>query len=62
MFQLGVLFKHVSELCAFKNFNIRSIDPDQELCKKLHNQIDLVDEERYDVEGKVSKSTLEVGL
>ncbi|CAL8352815.1 unnamed protein product [Merluccius merluccius] len=32
----------------------------QELCKKLHNQIDLVDEERYDVEGKVSKSSIEI--
>uniref|UniRef100_UPI003AADF412 troponin I, fast skeletal muscle-like isoform X2 n=1 Tax=Centroberyx gerrardi TaxID=166262 RepID=UPI003AADF412 len=32
----------------------------QELCKKLHKEIDLVDEERYDVESKVSKSNKEI--
>ena len=57
-----VFLKHVNEHCAFKNLIIRSIEPHQELCKKLHNQIDLVDEERYDAEGKVSKSSREVGL
>lgn len=32
----------------------------QELCRKLHKQIDLVDEERYDMELKVKKSNKEV--
>ncbi|KAG9352440.1 hypothetical protein JZ751_020854, partial [Albula glossodonta] len=32
----------------------------QELCKKLHQRIDAVDEERYDIEGKVSKCDKEI--
>ncbi|XP_054626579.1 troponin I, fast skeletal muscle-like [Dunckerocampus dactyliophorus] len=32
----------------------------QELCRKLHKQIDLVDEERYDMAMKVKKSEKEV--
>ncbi|KAG9475667.1 troponin I, fast skeletal muscle [Eleutherodactylus coqui] len=32
----------------------------QELCKKLHAQIDVVDEERYDMESKVQKSSKEL--
>ncbi|XP_068169783.1 troponin I, fast skeletal muscle-like [Antennarius striatus] len=32
----------------------------QELCRKLHKQIDLVDEERYDMEIKVHKSNKEI--
>uniref|UniRef100_A0A9J8ALN2 Troponin I type 2a (skeletal, fast), tandem duplicate 3 n=1 Tax=Cyprinus carpio carpio TaxID=630221 RepID=A0A9J8ALN2_CYPCA len=32
----------------------------QELCKKLHQQIDKVDEERYDLEAKVAKSNKEI--
>ncbi|KAL3966411.1 troponin I, fast skeletal muscle [Sarotherodon galilaeus] len=32
----------------------------QELCRKLHKQIDLVDEELYDMEVKVAKSNKEV--
>uniref|UniRef100_A0A672QLS9 Troponin I type 2a (skeletal, fast), tandem duplicate 4 n=1 Tax=Sinocyclocheilus grahami TaxID=75366 RepID=A0A672QLS9_SINGR len=32
----------------------------QELCKKLHQQIDQVDEERYDLEAKVAKSDKEI--
>ncbi|XP_051990769.1 troponin I, fast skeletal muscle-like isoform X2 [Xyrauchen texanus] len=31
-----------------------------ELCKKLHQQIDIVDEQRYDMESKVSKSDKEI--
>ncbi|XP_030270320.1 troponin I, fast skeletal muscle-like isoform X2 [Sparus aurata] len=31
-----------------------------ELCRKLHKQIDLVDEERYDMETKVQKSNKEI--
>ncbi|XP_056108132.1 troponin I type 2a (skeletal, fast), tandem duplicate 4 [Rhinichthys klamathensis goyatoka] len=32
----------------------------QDLCKKLHQQIDTIDEERYDLEGKVSKANKEI--
>ncbi|XP_076003081.1 troponin I, fast skeletal muscle-like [Genypterus blacodes] len=32
----------------------------QELCRKLHKQIDLVEDERYDMELKVSKSDKEI--
>lgn len=32
----------------------------QDLCKKLHQQIDKVDEERYDMEAKVAKADKEV--
>ncbi|KAG5849232.1 troponin I, fast skeletal muscle-like [Anguilla rostrata] len=32
----------------------------QELCKKLHQKIDAVDEQRYDMEGKVSKCDKEI--
>lgn len=32
----------------------------QELCRKLHKQIDSVDEERYDMQLKVNKSNKEV--
>uniref|UniRef100_A0A3B3R0U5 Troponin I2, fast skeletal type n=1 Tax=Paramormyrops kingsleyae TaxID=1676925 RepID=A0A3B3R0U5_9TELE len=32
----------------------------QELCKKLHQQIDKVDEERYDLGSKVEKSNKEI--
>ncbi|XP_031695225.1 troponin I, fast skeletal muscle-like [Anarrhichthys ocellatus] len=32
----------------------------QDFCRKLHKQIDLVDEERYDMEVKVTKTNKEV--
>ncbi|CAB1460217.1 unnamed protein product [Pleuronectes platessa] len=32
----------------------------QDLCRKLHQQIDLVDDERYDTEVKVTKSNMEI--
>ena len=32
----------------------------QEFCKKLHQQIDKVDEERYDLESKVGKANKEI--
>ncbi|KAI5100599.1 troponin I, skeletal, fast, partial [Silurus meridionalis] len=32
----------------------------QELCKKLHAKIDKIDEDRYDLESKVSKSNKEI--
>uniref|UniRef100_A0AAY5F135 Troponin I2, fast skeletal type n=1 Tax=Electrophorus electricus TaxID=8005 RepID=A0AAY5F135_ELEEL len=32
----------------------------QDLCRKLHQQIDIVDEQRYDMESKVAKSNKEI--
>ncbi|KAL1271213.1 hypothetical protein QQF64_030229 [Cirrhinus molitorella] len=32
----------------------------QELCRKLHQQIDIIDEQRYDMESKVAKSDKEI--
>ncbi|MEE6477313.1 hypothetical protein FKM82_011472, partial [Ascaphus truei] len=32
----------------------------QELCKKLHREIDITDEERYEIEEKVKKNDLEI--
>jgi hypothetical protein len=32
----------------------------QEFLKELHHKIDVIDEERYDLENKVNKSTKEV--
>lgn len=34
----------------------------QELCKKLHAKIESVDEERYDTEVKLQKTTKEVSI
>lgn len=34
---------------------------DQDLCRQLHARVDKVDEERYDVEAKVTKNIAEVG-
>ncbi|KAJ0056688.1 hypothetical protein NL108_012123 [Boleophthalmus pectinirostris] len=38
----------------------QSVQDLQELCRKLHKSIDLVDDERYDMELKVSKSDKEI--
>ena len=35
---------------------------EQDLCKKMHQKIDVIDEERYDLGSKVGKSDKEVGL
>ncbi|XP_076861747.1 troponin I, fast skeletal muscle-like isoform X7 [Brachyhypopomus gauderio] len=32
----------------------------QEMCRELHHKIDVIDEERYDLESKVSKSSKEI--
>ncbi|XP_041852697.1 troponin I, slow skeletal muscle-like [Melanotaenia boesemani] len=37
-----------------------SIQDLQALCKELHHKIDVVDEERYDIELKVAKNTTEI--
>ncbi|XP_056269354.1 troponin I, fast skeletal muscle-like isoform X2 [Pseudoliparis swirei] len=51
--------EHMEEHCPGFSFP-GCIQDLQELCRKLHKQIDLVDEERYDMEVKVSKSNKEV--
>lgn len=40
-------------------FTSNSSDP-QNLCKELHQKIDVVDEERYDIDLKVTKNDTEV--
>lgn len=40
-------------------FNTNRFDP-QNLCKELHQKIDVVDEERYDIDLKVKKNDTEV--
>ncbi|XP_056269355.1 troponin I, fast skeletal muscle-like isoform X3 [Pseudoliparis swirei] len=50
--------EHMEEHCPGFSFP-GCIQDLQELCRKLHKQIDLVDEERYDMEVKVSKSNKE---
>lgn len=37
-----------------------SLEDIQNLCKELHQKIDVVDEERYDINSKVSKNTTEI--
>lgn len=42
-----------------KRSNTKRFDP-QNLCKELHQKIDVVDEERYDIDAKVTKNDTEV--
>uniref|UniRef100_A0A665WSA3 Troponin I type 2b (skeletal, fast), tandem duplicate 1 n=2 Tax=Echeneis naucrates TaxID=173247 RepID=A0A665WSA3_ECHNA len=51
--------KHMDENCPALTIP-SSMEELQELCRKLHKQIDLVDEERYDMEIKVTKSNKEI--
>ncbi|XP_016325292.1 troponin I, fast skeletal muscle-like [Sinocyclocheilus anshuiensis] len=51
--------KYLSENCPPLSMP-RSAQELQELCKKLHLQIDQVDEERYDLESKVGKASKEI--
>ncbi|KAK5867124.1 hypothetical protein PBY51_011642 [Eleginops maclovinus] len=37
-----------------------SVQDLQNFCKELHQKIDVVDEERYDIDSKVSKCTIEI--
>uniref|UniRef100_A0A8C2WL33 Troponin I2, fast skeletal type n=1 Tax=Cyclopterus lumpus TaxID=8103 RepID=A0A8C2WL33_CYCLU len=50
--------KHMEEHCP--GFSFPGDLQDLQLCRKLHKQIDLVDEERYDMEVKVTKSNKEI--
>ncbi|XP_049903268.1 troponin I, fast skeletal muscle-like [Epinephelus moara] len=51
--------KHMEENCPALSIP-GSMQELQELCRKLHKQIDLVDDERYDMEIKVNKSNKEI--
>lgn len=42
-----------------KRSNTKRSDP-QNLCKELHQKLDVVDEERYDIDAKVMKNDTEV--
>ncbi|XP_056307458.1 troponin I type 2a (skeletal, fast), tandem duplicate 4 isoform X1 [Danio aesculapii] len=50
---------HMSENCPALDLP-GSVQELQDLCKKLHQQIDKVDEERYDMEAKVAKADKEI--
>ncbi|XP_047218708.1 troponin I, fast skeletal muscle-like [Girardinichthys multiradiatus] len=51
--------RYMKENCP--DLSLPQCTPDiQELCRQLHKQIDLVDEERYDVEMKVKKCNKEI--
>nr|AAQ13340.1 fast muscle troponin I [Danio rerio] len=50
---------HMSENCPPLDLP-GSVQELQDLCKKLHQQIDKVDEERYDMEAKVAKADKEI--
>ncbi|KAM9301575.1 troponin I, fast skeletal muscle [Gastrophryne carolinensis] len=51
--------RYLSENCPPLSYP-SSVQDLQELCKKLHAKIDVVDEERYDAEVKVQKSSKEL--
>ncbi|XP_018621003.2 troponin I, fast skeletal muscle-like [Scleropages formosus] len=51
--------KHLADNCPPLSLP-SSLQELQEVCKKLHQQIDKVDEERYDLESKVSKGVKEI--
>lgn len=48
-------------LCVNVHQRRRAAAPLQELCREIHHKIDVIDEERYDLETKVSKCNKEVG-
>ncbi|XP_038663704.1 troponin I, fast skeletal muscle-like [Scyliorhinus canicula] len=52
--------RYMAEHCGDLHASGLSMAELQELCKKLHGQIEAVDEERYDMESKVNKSTKEI--
>ncbi|XP_051546182.1 troponin I, fast skeletal muscle-like [Myxocyprinus asiaticus] len=49
---------YMNEHCSSLDLPV-SVQDLQELCKKLHQQIDKIDEERYDMEAKVAKTNKE---
>ncbi|TSK45840.1 Troponin I, fast skeletal muscle [Bagarius yarrelli] len=50
---------YINEHCPEVNFG-GSMQELQDLCKKLHQNIDKIDEERYDMEAKVAKTNKEI--
>ncbi|XP_067849939.1 troponin I, fast skeletal muscle-like [Heptranchias perlo] len=51
---------YMAEHCEPLQSHGLSVADLQDLCKKLHARIDVVDEERYDLDSKVSKSSKEI--
>eukprot|EP00062_Callorhinchus_milii_P003595 gi/632941077/ref/XP_007885671.1/ PREDICTED: troponin I, fast skeletal muscle isoform X1 [Callorhinchus milii] len=51
---------YMAENCVPLQLSGISMQELQDLCKQLHAKIDKVDEERYDLESKVQKSTKEI--
>ncbi|XP_043561912.1 troponin I, fast skeletal muscle-like [Chiloscyllium plagiosum] len=52
--------RYMEEHCGHLQTGGLSMAELQDLCKKLHAKIDVVDEERYDIESRVNKSTKEI--
>lgn len=52
--------RYMGEHCAPLQISGASMADLQEICKKLHGTIDVVDEERYDMEIKVTKTAKEI--
>ncbi|KAF5903894.1 troponin I, fast skeletal muscle-like, partial [Clarias magur] len=50
---------HMTQNCSEPSYP-HSVQELQELCKKLHHDIDRVDEERYDLEAKIAKGDKEI--
>ncbi|XP_077387145.1 troponin I, slow skeletal muscle-like [Festucalex cinctus] len=52
--------KYLEEKTPALNINSMSLEELQKLCEELHSKIDVVDEERYDIEAKVIHNTREI--
>uniref|UniRef100_A0AAV2LYS4 Troponin I n=1 Tax=Knipowitschia caucasica TaxID=637954 RepID=A0AAV2LYS4_KNICA len=52
--------KYLSERAPPLNTNVLTMAQLQDLCGELHSKIDVVDEERYDIEAKVMLNTREI--
>ncbi|KAK2834367.1 hypothetical protein Q7C36_015068 [Tachysurus vachellii] len=51
--------RHMAETCPPLSMP-SGLQALQDLCKELHHKIDVIDEERYDLESKVNKSSKEI--
>ncbi|XP_057701977.1 troponin I, slow skeletal muscle-like isoform X1 [Corythoichthys intestinalis] len=52
--------KYLEEKAPALNINSMGVEELQKLCEELHSKIDVVDEERYDIEAKVLHNTREI--
>ncbi|XP_061687249.1 troponin I, slow skeletal muscle-like [Syngnathoides biaculeatus] len=52
--------KYLEEKAPVLNINSMSSEELQKLCEELHSKIDVVDEERYDIEAKVMHNAREI--